>query len=58
MGIFNFVSKRSNEESQAAAAAAANEAELKRKVNQLLRSFARKVYLAEDILLSIKILRS
>jgi HK97 family phage portal protein len=36
MGIFNFVSKRSNEESQAAAAAAANEAELKRKVNQLL----------------------
>ena len=34
MGIFNFVSKRSNEESQAAAAA--NEAELKRKVNQLL----------------------
>lgn len=38
MGIFNFVSKRSNEESQAAAAAAAaaNEAELKRKMNQLL----------------------
>ena len=36
MGIFNFVSKRSNEESQAAAVAAANEAELKRKVNQLL----------------------
>ena len=36
MGIFNFVSKRSNEESQAAAATAAKEAELNKKVNQLL----------------------
>ena len=38
MGIFDFISKRSDEEAQAAAAAvtAAKEAELNKKVNQLL----------------------